>query len=402
MINDLIKFLSVKDNYDSCIKYVQKDTLPDEVKVLIDFIKEWFEDGKQELPATYKDLYVAYALRHPGYKNMVLLESLCNSLDASTGVPIDDNVIQLFTDRLFAERIADEATKIADGVVSGKNGYSKLDSIFDEYRRKSVRLENSLKALETEDIYDSLFSKKIPGYTWRMPCLNKILGEISTQFIIVAARPDGGKTTFFAQEAWWIAKQLPKDRVVIWFNNEEAIQEVRKRVIMSTLGVTKPWLEANRIEALRRFKRVLGGDDRIVFIDNAHDMRIIDKAIEKYNPGLIIIDQLFKVKDMAGGGDIDAEKFRIKCAYAREIAKHVAPVLASNQLDAQAEGIKYPSMDCLYGSKTGAQGEADAILLIGRSYAEPDKRFIYTPKNKLTGSNEKHEVTLEKEIARYS
>ena len=403
MIHDLIKFLSVKDNYDKCIKFVQLDTLPDEVKTLIQFIKEWFDtSGKQEIPDTYKDLYVAYSLRHPGYKNMVLLESLCNALDAHKSVPIGDSIAQIFIDRSFAERIADEASKIADGNSSGEAGFRKLDKIFNEYKTQSVRLDKALKDLEVDDMYSSLFSKKIPGYSWRMNCLNTILGEISTQFIIVAARPDGGKTTFFSQEAWWIAKQLPKDRIVLWFNNEEAISEVKKRVVQSALGVTRAWLEANRIEALRRFKRLLGGDDRIVFVDNAHDMKIIDKGIEKYNPGLIIIDQLFKVKDIAGGGDIDAEKFRIKCAYAREIAKHVAPVLASNQLDAQAEGIKYPSMDCLYGSKTGAQGEADAILLIGRSYAEPDKRFIYTPKNKLTGSNEKYEVILEKEIARYS
>ena len=240
------------------------------------------------------------------------------------------------------------------------------------------------------------------GYKWRMPCLNEALGELSTQFIIVAARPDGGKTTFFAQEAWYIAKQLPEGKCVLWFNNEEHIREVKKRVISSALKVPKKWIEENPMEAWRKYTRFMGGEDKIVFIDDAHDMRTIDKGIEKYNPGLIIIDQLFKVKDLGSSGELDAERFRLKCAYAREIAKHTAPVLASNQLDAQAEGVKYPSMDCLYGSKTGAQGEADAILLIGRAISEPDKRFIYTPKNKLTGSNEKYEVILEKDIARFN
>jgi hypothetical protein len=76
-------------------------------------------------------------------------------------------------------------------------------------------------------------------------------------------------------------------------------------------------------------------------------------------------------------------------------------VVASNQLDGRAEGMKYPPMDHLYGSKTGAQGEADGILMVGRTPVDGDKRFMYTPKNKLTGNNSQYEVFLEKEIARY-
>lgn len=395
---DLIKFFSTKENYDKCFKFVKAETLPDEVKTLLQYFKVLYSGGVNEIES-YKDVYVSYAVRNPEYKNLVLLESLCNSLDASKGLPLDESVVQLFIDRIYAEKLAEQATKIADA--SGGN-FTDIEKIIAEYKSKSVRLDKALRELEVEDMITSLTTGTKKGYKWKMPCLNEALGELSTQFIIVAARPDGGKTTFFAQEAWYMAKQLPPGKCVLWFNNEEHIREVKKRVIQSALKVTKKWIEDNPMEAWRKYTRFMGGEDKIVFVDDVHDMKTIEKGIEKYNPGLIIIDQLFKVKDMGSSGDIDAEKFRLKCAYAREIAKHTAPVLASNQLDAQAEGVKYPSMDCLYGSKTGAQGEADAILLIGRAISEPDKRFIYTPKNKLTGSNEKYEVMLEKDIARYN
>jgi len=63
--------------------------------------------------------------------------------------------------------------------------------------------------------------------------------------------------------------------------------------------------------------------------------------------------------------------------------------------------VKYPPMTCLYGSKTGAQGEADAILFLGKTPVDGNKRFVYTPKNKLTGSNVHYEVLLDGDKARY-
>jgi hypothetical protein len=124
--------------------------------------------------------------------------------------------------------------------------------------------------------------------------------------------------------------------------------------------------------------------------------------LNKFNPGLIIIDQLYKVQGTIGNkNDVEAERFRKLCEWAREIAKHTAPVIASNQLDGMAEGVRYPPMSMLYGSKTGAQGEADAILFIGKTPVDGDKRFLYTPKNKLTGCSDLFEIELLKDIARF-
>jgi hypothetical protein len=63
--------------------------------------------------------------------------------------------------------------------------------------------------------------------------------------------------------------------------------------------------------------------------------------------------------------------------------------------------MKYPGMEHLYMSKTGAQGEADAIIMIGSIPSEPNMRYIHTPKNKLTGKTTKHEVFILKDIARF-
>ena len=70
-----------------------------------------------------------------------------------------------------------------------------------------------------------------------------------------------------------------------------------------------------------------------------------------------------------------------------------------------AEGKPYPSMDMLYGSKTGIQGEADLIIMLGRK-DNSSTRYISLPKNKLqtprnrAKRNGRWTVTLNADIAR--
>lgn len=49
-----------------------------------------------------------------------------------------------------------------------------------------------------------------------------MLGPISKgDFIILASRPDGGKTTLLSQAAVHWCTQLEDDECVLWCNNEE-------------------------------------------------------------------------------------------------------------------------------------------------------------------------------------
>jgi hypothetical protein len=397
MLNDIIKFLSEKSNYDRYRSYIPKDSLPKEVFDLLAFFRsDYYEQGVLTI-TDYKNVYVKFSIVNPTYKNLPLIKSLCDSLEATKHVPPSDEVIQLFIDRNTAEEMADYCMKIAEGKGGDFVGVSKM---LENYKVVSRRLSKELLERETSDVFSMLSAIKVGGYKWNMDCLNTLFGPLSTEFIIIGSRPDGGKTTFLANEAWYIASQMKDDKCVLWFNNEEHIKNVAKRVVQSSLGVTSDWVVENRLEAYRRYERLIG-KDRIKYIDDCTDMSIIERTIERNNPGLIIIDQLYKVKGTGIKSEVDAEKFRQQCAQAREIAKHVAPVLVTNQLDASAEGVRYPTMDCLYGSKTGAQGEADGILFIGKDYAYPDKRYVYSPKNKMTGKTDRFEVNLLKEIARY-
>jgi len=74
----------------------------------------------------------------------------------------------------------------------------------------------------------------------------------------------------------------------------------------------------------------------------------------------------------AAGNDV--QRLTMIFQQGREWAKEYAPVIAVHQLDGGAEGMQYPTMDHLYMSKTGLQGEADAIIMLGKSN-EPGRRI---------------------------
>lgn len=396
MIIDLIKLLSSSQEYSKCIKFVKPEYVPKEAWAIIEYLPTYHREVNTR-PVEWLDLYTRFAISNPSNKNLELIKVLCDNLHADSA-PINPDVIQTFHNRCFAETLAEQAIEIAEGK---SNSFVKVQNTFDTYKRTSIKLEKDLQEHEVETMLGSLSGIKTTGMHWYIECLNKLLGPLNNEFILLASRPDGGKTTLLANECWNLAKQLPDDKQILWFNNEEHIRKVKLRVIQSFLGWTKERVLTDVITAVGLYEAQFG-KDKIIYIDDANHISKIEKALDRYNPGIIIVDQLYKVQGAVGNkNDLEAERFRKLCEWSRDIAKHVCPVIASNQLDGAAEGVKYPPMGALYGSKTGAQGEADGILFIGKTPVDGDKRFLYTPKNKLTGSSEQFEVFLEKEIARY-
>jgi replicative DNA helicase len=250
------------------------------------------------------------------------------------------------------------------------------------------------------------------GLNWRLKELNISLGPIRKgDFIIIAARPETGKTTFTASEASFMLEQLQPDEHVIWINNEEASNKVMMRVIQAAYQVTSSELLADPATYEAGFKSL--GGERFLILDDDSGIKSVNKIatlFKEFKPGLIIFDQLDKVQ---GFHHEVREDLRIGKLYewARDIAKEYCPVIAISQVDGTGEGEKWIQMNQLRGSKTDKIGEADAIITIGKSN-EPGmdlQRYIHVPKNKLFGGKDtleahRHgcfEVEIEPAKARY-
>lgn len=312
--------------------------------------------------------------------------------------------------RDYANQIAHKALHIVDN----DGDVNDIMSLVDEYNvqiGRAAEIEKKFVTVDFDDIIDHVVAGD--GMDWRLTELNLACGPIRKgDFIIIAARPDAGKTTMLASEATYMAKQLEKDTHVLWFNNEEAGKKVQYRILQAALGKDSDFIQANRPRIQDLYTAEVGQLDKIkVYDDKRMHVKDIEEALRNYRPGLIIFDQLWKIFGFEKESVSEVDRQTRLFAWARELASNYCPVITVHQADGTAEGELWIEMNQLYGSKTGVQGEADAIITLGRSHAEHmnKTRGLYVPKNKLAGGpksdetyrNGKFELTIQPEIARF-
>jgi replicative DNA helicase len=325
-------------------------------------------------------------------------------------IPAADEVIKHYIKLSYAYSIAEQAASMVTG------GTGDLDAIEDLIKKHDaevgrVRFDDSTVFVSTK-LSDVLKSVTEEGYHWRLKELNRSLGPLRTgDFIILAARPETGKTTFVASEIAHFATQVPTSRPILWINNEERSDKVMRRIIQAYFGITNKEMEADASTYDTRYQAEVG--DRVRVVDNAagmNNVRQLDRLFQEHNPSMIVFDQLDKV-DGFGGEARDDLKLGKLYFWGRENAHKYGPVIAVSQVDGSGEGQKWINMSQLRGSKTDKAGEADAIITIGRSTDphEEYNRYIHVPKNKLFGGpdsveSERHayyEVKIDPTIARY-
>ena len=315
---------------------------------------------------------------------------------AKTFVPhhAHEEVIKTLFELDYLAQIMEECEKV-------KEGSSDLEHV---HILATDALKNVERYIEKDELFVSADLSSIAdrisstGYEWRLDVLNRSLGPLRNgNFVIVAARVEVGKTTFLASEVSYIAQQLPKDRPVVWVNNEEESSVVFFRIVQAALGVESKEMIADSKAAMIAYTALMGGDkDKIRVTKDTNHVRDLETLFREINPGLIIFDQLDKV---AGFKESEREDITLGKIYkwARELARTYGPVIAASQLSATAVDLKDPpfiGMDALRGSKTDKPGEADAVITLGK-YKEPKTpeeemiRTINVPKNKLPGGGTK-------------
>mgnify|MGYP003351972642 CR=1 FL=1 len=289
----------------------------------------------------------------------------------------------------------EEVSKVRDGTSDLEHVHTLATNALKDIERYIDR-EDLFVTPDISTVVDRITST---GYEWRLSCLNRSLGLVRPgDFIIVAARVEVGKTTFLASEASYLATQLPKDRPIIWVNNEEKSDSVFFRIVQAALGKTTKEILADKAKAMEEYSALMGGDPKKILVTdgNTNHVNALDAMFKDVNPGLIIFDQLDKV---GGFSKEEREDLRLGKLYkwAREKAREYGPVIAASQLTASVEELKDPpfiGLEALRGSKTDKPGEADAIIMIGK-YKEPKTeeealiRTINIPKNKLPGGGAK-------------
>jgi len=246
------------------------------------------------------------------------------------------------------------------------------------------------------------------GYYWRLEDLNKSIGPVRKgDFIIVGKRPEVGGTSFLVSELSHMLEQQEGNAII--FNNEEAPDKVFTRMVSSALDVDhRTMMQADKLYQ-QRYEQWLDGRTWDLIHDGSMTIDSIRAQLKEKEYGLIGINVLLKVGGT--GAKEDHDKFQALGEECRRISQEFGPVIAIVQADPSAEGMRFIPQDRIYKSKTALQGEADALIMIGKDHDVPDtSRFISVAKNKIppapcTDISVKHiksEVEFEMGTGRYS
>lgn len=406
---NIIKLFLNKEYYNKYKDYINfdyvKENYPESYR-LLKTIDSWGQDPHNI--HSVDDLEFSFYSNYPN-SNKDHYNPLFDQLRSS------DAKTELVTSYLDNIKRREIATQLAKASIDYAEGYSDeaLSRIktFSEGIKQDPSSEGKEEGEDfVSDDLEVLYSDKVltKGLRWRLESLNRSLGSLRKgDFGFIFARPETGKTTFLASECSFMATQT--ERPVIWFNNEEQSGKVMIRCIQATLGLRLEQLNSDLKNNAEKYKTIING--RLKIYDGpAMSMREVEKICEKYNPSLIIFDQIDKIKG------VDAERYdlQMKSIYqwARELAKKYGPVIGVCQAGGTGDGKKWLTMNDVDSSHTAKQGEADWMLGIGKTYDHgmEEVRYLHLCKNKLEGDIDtdpdlrhgKFEVLINPAIARYA
>ena len=406
---DILNLFTEKSVYQRFMQFVSRSSVSKETWTILQDMEAWWSTEEKFDWHDFSSWF--FLVRHPTMKEDacdVYREILIRANDKAHEI-VDPKIIESFIIRDYADKIVEVSSVIAEGELH--KDLSDIDDLLAAYKVEVDKAGDLDKMFVTHDLH--VLSEELSvgkGFKWRLKELNAACGPMRKgDFIIVSARPDSGKTTFLASEATFIAPQLDEDSHVLWFNNEELGSRVQYRIMQSALAMDREAMEKNITYAYEQYAKAVGKVDKIKVLDNAMLHKAdIEEVLRNYNGGLIIIDQLWKVRGFEKEATTEVDRQTRLFAWARSLAKIHGPVITVHQADGTAEGQLWIEMNQMYGSKTGIQGEADAIITLGKSHESgyENIRGLYVPKNKMVGDdpafrNGKFEITIQGDIGRF-
>lgn len=181
------------------------------------------------------------------------------------------------------------------------------------------------------------------------------------------------------------------------------------RICQAYFGIRMDQLVGSLAKYKGEFMERVG--HKIKLVDSASiDRGLVEDHLAKYNPGLVVFDQMDKVKGFKA--DRDDLVYGAIYQWGRELAKQFCPIISVCQADGTAEGIKWLYMNHMALAKTSKQAECDWILGIGKSHTDssPFNRYLNISKNKLSGDDDsnpelrhgKFDTLIRPDIARFA
>lgn len=393
-------------DYKTFVKYHQilssLDNLQKEHRTILNTIKDYYEryPDKKDLSVDELETYFFHmnpAINEESYRR--LFESIKNT--RVDNPELINDILNQVVERHVCSKVATIATDVAQGVKV--NGIEEIDALIQEYRDIVGNLVDPYDIVCRTPLEELLRIHNEEGLKWSLKFLNNTLGYLKPKTLgHVFARPDGGKTSLALHQIGYFAWQLKKQgKEMLFMNNEEDINIVRKRLYTVMVDNDLSWIDAHPEEAKRKFEEK--GGDNILLIGGVGHIYEVEKYLNTFRPYAAVIDQGPKV--WYPGRDLNTVD-RLQRLYNkyRELAKKYDCIFISiGQADNASEGKKLLGLNNFDSSKVGIPGELDWALGIGRVHQPgyEEVRYLNIAKNKLTGRYGQTEVHFNAQKCRY-
>ncbi len=384
----LLKALATKDSYNSFIKCLDtKRLIPITVNILKDY-KKYYELYNEDI--NWTTFYTEFA--HNWHKMDMDAHDL--SYYRETVFPLVQNATA--DSNIFIALLEREATKkIEDAISKGVDSINIINILKDLEESKALYCKDK----KDEDVFnlssiDCSLLDASNGLTWFLPSLQAGLNShMPGQFVVVAADSDTGKSAFCISQATHVFRYLNKiksDRPILYCTSEDTKEDLACR-----------FLSCLYREGVSGFEEVISNFDKIktnynknfldtlfigISIRGSKDLLKIKQKIDKYNPSLIIIDMLDKLSNSDNIQDLTRLYQEI-----RGIANDGYCIIGTSQTGntsyqdnetKQFKHRKWLSDKDLANSKSGKQGAAYCMIMIGKDDDMKNIRYISTTKKK--------------------
>jgi replicative DNA helicase len=426
----VLRLLKHRDRFERLAGAVPVAALDARTAILLDDFKRFFKEFPEAKVIEADVFPFWFKTCHPGVKPEAL--SVFTNLFKEMQADVTPHIEAGLMPRLVA---AASAVKATDLLVKYNTGEevdlaAGLQAIVEEY---TVQVDRKIKNPQVLDPIEDLLKaeENDVGLHFRLNCLNRhIKPLVGGDFVVLAMRPDKGKTTMCASEVTFMAPQVDvvypgEKRSILWFNNEGPGKRIVTRCFQAALNATvEDLVKLSAIPASKGFEKyktkvredyakALGGRPGVLRVFDIHGMynHEVEDLMRLHRPALVVFDMVDNIKfggETMNNGQRTDQLLEAMYQWARFMGvKYDCAVIANSQISADGDGVQWPTLPMLKDSKTGKQGAAD-VIITGGALNDPmmvNSRYIGTTKNKKvrTGmrSSPQAEVILVGDRARY-
>jgi replicative DNA helicase len=374
-----LALLKYRDRYDKLARSVPKRALDARTAIILDDFGAFF----REFPDVQKIESGPFALwfkafRHPTLKAeaVAVFDQLFPRFDPDVSADLESGLMARLVAANTAIELADMLAKFSEG--EEMDFGSLLRTTVDAYESSVDRkVRNPQVLTPIEDLLKA--EENDTGFHWRLHCMNANIKALrGGDFVVIAARPDKGKTTFAADQLTFMAAQVDalypgEKRSILWLNNEGPGGKIVLRTFQAALGITVEEMAklSNAGTVRDAYRTAVGGRAGVLRIFDIHGMSNVEveDLIAKHKPAMVVFDMIDNIQFHGlanNGGQRTDQLLEAMYQWARmQAVKHDFVAMAMSQISAEGDGLQFPTLPMLKDSKTGKQGAADLIVTIG-------------------------------------